>query len=56
MLLEHCKAEQIRCIPFESFATVRTVIEHYLTPASQRPSIRVAESRIRRQLAESNES
>jgi len=53
-LLEHCRAEQIRCIPFESFDTVRTVIEHYLTPALQRPSIRVAESRTRRQLA--NES
>jgi len=56
MLLEHCRAEQILCIPFESFDTVRTVIEHYLTPASQRPSIRVDESRTRRQLAESNES
>jgi 2,3-diketo-5-methylthio-1-phosphopentane phosphatase len=56
MLLEHCRAEQIRCIPFESFDTVRTVIEHSSTPVSQRPSIRAAESRTRRQLAESHES
>ena len=55
MLLDHCRAEQIRCIPFESFDTVRTVIEQHLTPASRRPAMRAPESRKTRQLAESHE-
>jgi 2,3-diketo-5-methylthio-1-phosphopentane phosphatase len=56
MLLDHCRAEQIRCFAFESFDTVRTLIEHSLTTASEREPIPAAPSRSRRQLAETHES
>jgi 2,3-diketo-5-methylthio-1-phosphopentane phosphatase len=44
-LLEHCTAEGIRCIPFESFDSVRAVLEDLLAPAAQRPSLPAAEPR-----------
>jgi len=34
LLLEHCRAERIRAIPFESFETVQAVIETYLASAA----------------------
>ena len=52
LLLEHCRTEQIRAIPFERFDTVRAVIERHLA----QPSFAVAErSRGDAALAESHE-
>jgi len=36
LLLDHCRAERIRAIGFESFLTVRSVIEDSLIPAIER--------------------
>jgi 2-hydroxy-3-keto-5-methylthiopentenyl-1-phosphate phosphatase len=37
-LREHCAAERIPCIPFESFAAVQAVLEEILTPAARAAS------------------
>ena len=37
-LLDHCTAERIRCIPFESFDRVQAVLEEILTPRARAAS------------------